>query len=306
MQKFFFTWFPAAPRTSPRNPWAGLFFTLGLIAMQAFGSPGFAQEANSAGIASETHLNLPAGAKTKTFEFVFFLPEGELARGSGWVAREIRIDGALTIVEECLSRNLYYAIVRLAAQPDRVATGAIAVWLRPGPTNTPIPPLLSAPTTLQIWGNPFQPDFRCRSEGHTTAFRIHDLREGGASWSGAFTNGGRGRLDQGRLLLHHRYLLEARQSNSNARYSDAAWLRFQVVNALVVCPTCKGSGKWPPPPSSGDTRKPCPKCRGTGQVGIPSLAIIPAQSDAVISGVAPSEDCPSGQRHAENQPPGRK
>lgn len=155
---------------------------------------------------------------------------------------------------------------RLAAFRDRVATGSIAVCLRKGPTNTRIPPLFSPPTHLQVSGNPYQPEFNCRSEGCTTLFQIHGVSPDTMAWSRAFTSGGRGRLDQGSLCLNKHYLLEVRQSNAAARYSEAAWLKLQLVKAPQTCPTCQGSGQWSPPRSLDDGNKPCEGCHGTGQV----------------------------------------
>lgn len=266
MRSFSFPCSSSDRRSNRPIRWSGLVLALALTVLMNHCFPAFAQETDVAGLASETHLKLLAGAKSQTYGFFFYIPEDEFDHGIGWVARKIRVDGDLGIVEERLNRDVYYAIVRMAAFRDRVATGSVSVSLRKGRTNTVLPPLLSPPTHLQVSGNPFQPEFNCRSEGDTTQFTIHEVSRDNMSWSRAFTDGGRGRFDEGSLHLNDQYILEVRQSNAAARYSEAALLKLQLVKAPQTCPACQGSGQWSPPPSADESRKPCETCRGTGQV----------------------------------------
>ena len=266
MRSFSFTCSTADRRVNRQARWSGLILAFALTVLMNHCFPVFAQEMDVAGLASETHLKLLAGAKSQTYDFFFYVPEDEFNHGIGWVTREIRVDGDLGIVEEYLSRDVYYAVVRLAAFRDRVATGSIAVCLRKGRSSTMLPPLLPQPTHLQVSGNPYQPEFNCRSEGCTTQFVIHEVSRDKMPWSRAFTDGGRGRFDEGCLHLNDQYILEVRQSNAAARYSEAARLKLQLVKAPQTCPVCQGSGQWSPTSPSGEKRKPCESCHGTGQV----------------------------------------
>ncbi|MFZ2958585.1 MAG: hypothetical protein WA705_16985 [Candidatus Ozemobacteraceae bacterium] len=304
MLSFSFTCFPADRRSNRQARWSGLVLALALTVLMNHCFPAFAQEMDVAGLASETHLKLLAGAKSQTYEFFFYAPEDEFNHGIGWVTREIRVDGDLGIVEERLSRDVYYAIVRLAAFRDRVATGSIAVCLRKGRANTMLPPLLSQPTHLQVSGNPYQPEFNCRSEGCTTQFVIHEVSPDKMSWSRAFTDDGRGRLDEGCLHLNAHYILEVRQSNAAARYSEAAWLKLQLVKAPQTCPACQGSGQESPTSPSDEGGKPCESCRGTGQVMATTLITSQEQRTGVGSSEEAylSEPNPACQETPEHSP----
>lgn len=221
-------------------------------------------------VASQTRLELPAGARSRNYEFVFVLPEEDQVGETAWVARDIRVDGDLGIVEECMSRTVYYAIVRLVASRDRPTGGTVSVRLSRGPGETPLPRLLPPPADVEVFGDPLQPKFACRAKGTSTMFRLYDRWADDAIWSRAFTDGGRGRLDEGRLKVGEKYTLEVRQANSYARYSAGVWIRFRIDKVKRQCPACQGTGQGP---GAGDS--PCPRCRGKGWLAGPALVFEP-------------------------------
>ncbi|NLI77338.1 MAG: hypothetical protein GX442_12965 [Candidatus Riflebacteria bacterium] len=230
-------------------------------------------------VASQTRLDLPAGARSRTFEFVFPLPEEELGRGTAWIARDIQVDGDLGIVEECLSRTMYYAMVRLVASRDRPTGGTVSFRLSRGPAGSPLPQPLPPPAGVEVFGDPLQPGFACRAEGTSTLFRVFDRWADDAIWSRAFTDGGRGRLDEGRLRVGEKYLLEVRQANTYARYSEPARVRFRIDKVKRPCPACHGAGQ---PPAAGGS--PCPRCRGKGWLASPALVFEPFREAASPEG----------------------
>lgn len=245
-----------------------------LVVVVLWGSSGVAVPASAFGVevvASQTRLDLPAGARSRTFEFVFVLPEEDLVQGTAWVARDIRVDGDLGIVEECLSRTVYYALVRLVASRDRPTGGTVSFRLSRGPAESPLPQLLPPPAAVEVIGDPLQPRFACRAEGTAIMFRVHDRWADDAIWSRAFTDGGRGRLDEGRLRVGETYTLEVRQANTYARYSASAWVRFRIDKVKRPCPACHGAGQAP---AAGGS--PCPRCRGKGWLAGPALVFEPA------------------------------
>lgn len=227
-------------------------------------------------VASQSHLELPAGARSRTYEFVFVLPEVEVEAGVVFTARQITVDGDLGIVEESMSRTIYFVRVRLVASRERPVRGTVSIRLTKGAVGTPLPLPLPAPTDPVVFGDPFQPEFVCRAEGSPVLFKLHDRDHGDEVWARAFTDGGRGRLDEGRLSLGHRYVLEVRQANAWARYSPAAWVPFRIDKVERPCPSCQGTGLIP------DTWHPCPRCRGQGWLDCPALIPEPAMDRAPV------------------------
>lgn len=248
-----------------------------------------AREIDSGEVASQSRLELPAGARSRTYEFIFVLSEAEVEAGVVFTSRQIAVDGDLGIVEESMARTVYCARVRLVASRERPAQGTVSIKLTKGPAGTPLPPRLPAPTDPVVFGDPFQPEFICRGEGSPVLFKVHDRLIGDEVWSRAFTDGGRGRLDEGRLNLGRHYVLEVRQANAYARYSPAVWLPFRVDKVKRPCPSCQGTGTIP------DTWTPCPRCRGTGWLDCPTLIPEPAMDRAQM--VTAAEDS-SGESHA--------
>ncbi len=234
-----------------------------------------AQEVDEAGLASSVTFEISAGSPSRNYENLFFLSETESERGIGWISREVRVTGDLAIVEECLSRNLYYVIVRLAAKPWRTASGTLSVCLRKGPAGSPMPQILPEPEDVKVSGDPLQPEFSCVSTGYTTLFTLYDVHGHEPLWSKAYSGNRKPRLDEGTLEIGHRYQLLVAQSNSMARYSQPATLGFRIIGVQMICPCCNGFGQWLPHDDQGRSRegkKPCVECGGSGVVTVPAIS----------------------------------
>lgn len=258
-------------RGSPRrNKLTILFFLVGALISILTGGWGGRSEATE--LATASHYYLSKAAPSRNFECVFPIPDEEWDQGVGWISRNIVVSNSLAIVEECLSRRIYYVIVRLVGKSDQAVRGSIYLKLQKGPANTPMPPVLPAPKNIQVFGRPLHPDFMFDGEGETAAFRLFQFPGGDEIWAKGFTGGGWGHLDEGSLKINHRYLLEARQGNGAARYSPPGYLEFQVIGIPKVCPLCHGSGVWPPSVPSTGKENPCSVCRGSGTTFMPALA----------------------------------
>lgn len=207
------------------------------------------------------HHALKPGETSKTWEYIFRLPEGN-PQGSHW-KRYFRTDGSLVVEEEAMSHGAYYVKVRLLDHHGGARRGSLHVWARrmsAGPEGArPVSPNIS----FQF---PKFPEFGWEEPMETLSVALYDRKSGESLHQRIYSDVSGFGFEDELFEIGGEYLLIISQSDEWGRYSTPIYAPFSVDLVEIKCGDCNGSGIGGSNGSGGSTPGICVVCSGTGVV----------------------------------------
>ena len=197
---------------------------------------------------------LNKGEYLRVWDLKVDLPEEHLVAGRVFIQRDVRTSDSLEMVQETMTRTAYVVRLRLRRGYKASGNGHLYMQFVLGTPKSIYP--LPIPDDIQIEEQFSEPFFLTRKNDiYPVSIAIFKDTKGGTLWEKVFTNSYMF-LDSSILSVGARYVLMARQSGPEARYSKPYFLAFRIDAREEPCKVCKKG--WIIP-----EKELCPYCRGT-------------------------------------------